>query len=266
MNDTPDQEPAALTSASEKLTEPRSRALIAWLAAANVGLVLVCGFGLYLVYQHSRQPRYTYTAPKTVADSMAVPTATPDSGIRQYRSTKLGISFSYPATWDVVEASDGQITVTSPDVTFDTDRYQTGEKTPVKGNMIVAVGKDANNFASGDTVELPSVAAPKVLSGSNAKARYLSFFGQKNGGVTEFTVMADTGATAYKVGQSIGAAYLPDIIAKVYPNTSIVGAYKEVNLECQSAPCRSNPPLSEVKDRPEFTAAQEIMKSVDIKS
>jgi hypothetical protein len=251
----PDQ-PGANQPASPR----SSRGLVTWLVFANVALMVLAGLGLNRVYQLSRHPQATYITPAIAAEPVTLATPAPVSNVRTYQSKALGVSFSYPAQWDVSENKD-EISITAPDETILTNNY-TDKDTAVVGNLIINIGSGAASYSDGDKVVAASTQVPAVLPGSTYPLRYLSYFGASvtPAATTYFTALGDTGHTAYKPGQTVGNVY--DLLPKVYNHYVIVAAYKDKNLACQSQPCRSRVPLATYQSDPFFTQAVDIMKTV----
>lgn len=261
MEETPEQSDLNQTPDQAPQPQPSGKGLRIGLIIGNILLIAGAGLCLYRVHLLSLHPPIAYIAPHIAPELAATPSPAPVSDIRTYTSAAMGVTFAYPAQWDVTEddTAEKNIEITSPDIIFPVTDSESGTKTVV-GNIIVDVGVNAMYFSQGSQVVDASLSIPKVLPGSSSKTRFISFFGDKNAtGPASFGAAGDTGSRSMKSGQSV--TDLPDLLAHTYTKYTILAAYKQKDLICQSLPCRSAVPLSSYKN-PTFTQALEIMKTV----
>lgn len=199
--------------------------------------ILVVGGGGYWGYNKFLAKE---AAPTTVQKT-TVPTTTQTTDgttvtTKSYESTALGLTFAYPETWTVNEATGNKvITVTSP-----LQDIKTADNQTTKGKIVLTIAPKGQNlaaFASGDAVAVRDSAKTSYSNPSSSQraATYISFL-QYNSTTTKgaLDAVAVTGDYGYQKFQTIPKTD----IATVDPLLMITF------IKCADEKCATATPLS----------------------
>ena len=198
--------------------------------------ILILGVGGYWAYNKFLAKE---AAPTTVQKTTVPTTTKPNTatvGAKTYESTALGLTFAYPETWTINEATGNKvITATSPLQDINTADGQT-----TKGKIVLTIapkGQNLSAFASGDAVAVRDSVKTNYSnpSGSQRAATYISFL-QYNSTTTKgaLDAVAVTGDYGYQKYQTIAKT---DISA-IDPLLMITF------IKCSDEKCATATPLS----------------------
>ncbi len=208
------------------------------LAAVGAG-----GFVLAKHFSSSKPAAQTNSKAKqqnTQASSGSQPQTQPQTQAttttKQYTSTNLKLSFSYPDKWVVVDSGGGKLTVTSPStqLTGADGQTQTGEIIMQVENQASA---DMSAFKTGSAVAvLPSqkiaYSNPTGTQRANTYLSFLQYAATTTHGALDGVYI--TGNLGYTKGQTIPESD----VAKVDPLVRVVF------VKCSDTKCSSTTPLS----------------------
>jgi hypothetical protein len=223
----PDAEPHHLTR-----RERRSRKKMIILGAVAAAVLLIGGGAAYwfLLADHGdKKSTNTASGQEQEAEAPAPEVAT-DPTPETYKSEKLNLELTHRKDWTLKESAEGQITVTSPSIS-----YTKSDNQATTGVFTVKIRKGATD-AMKATVE--AAVAPRdseviaYTAPSEQQRQYtnLSFAGQKD----TFSFFIITGNTAFKAGNTY--AYAMTINSEFYLITGGYGTDKTDALAFDSVP------------------------------
>jgi len=236
MEDSSDQQPEQMaeTPAPRQMPQPvrapklqRNKLLFYVIA----GAVLLAGAAAYWFFLKDDSPKKQTNQ----AQQTNTPVETPvDPTPVTYKSTKLNIELTHRKDWTLKESADGQITITSPSIS-----YAAANDTATTGVFTVKVRKGVPD-AMKSTIE-KSIAARKseviaYAEPTKEQRQYtnLSYVGQSKDVFNFFIV---TGNTELKVGGAL--AYMLALDGEFYLITGGYGADNSNSLSFDSVPAGS---------------------------
>lgn len=198
--------------------------------------ILVVGVGGYWGYNKflAKEAAPTTVQKTTIPDKTTTPTAA--AATKTYESTAMGLTFAYPETWTVNEATGNKvITASSP-----LQDLKTADGQTTKGKIVLTIapkGQNLTAFASGDAVAVRDSAKTSYSNPNSTQraATYLSFL-QYNSTTTKgaLDAVAVTGDYGYQKFQTIPKTD----IATIDPLLMITF------IKCSDEKCANATPLS----------------------
>lgn len=195
-----------------QIVPPKKPGKAKWVVLALA--IIVLGAGGYWGYNKflAKEAAPT-TVQKTTLPATTQKTDTATAATKNYESTALGITFAYPETWTINEATGNKVvTVTSP-----LQDIKTADGKTVKGKIVLTIapkGQNLTAFASGDAVAVrDSVKTNYTNPSSNQRAAtYVSFL-QYNSTTTKgaLDAVAITGDYGYQKFQTIAKSEISGI-------------------------------------------------------
>jgi len=186
-----------------QIVPPKKPSKAKWVVLALA--VIIVGAGGYWGYNKflAKEAAPTTVQKTTIPDKTSTPTA--EAATKTYESTAMGLTFAYPETWTVNEATGNKvITVVSP-----LQDLKTADSQTTKGKIMLTIapkGQNVTAFASGDAVAVRDSTKTSYSNPSSSQraATYISFL-QYNSTTTKgaLDAVAVTGDYGYQKFQTI---------------------------------------------------------------
>lgn len=165
-----------------------------------LGVVLVAAAAFFVLSKQSKQPATQKNTPAQQTTKEQDEPAMPEeqaSVLKTFKSTKQNIEIAYRTDWTLKEANDGQLTLTSPSVRYET---AVGEK---KGVFTLKIRIGATEAMQATVNKAVAVKDSEVIGYTNPTEAQRYYTNLSYGGTDEqFQFMIVTGSTSFKTGSA----------------------------------------------------------------
>lgn len=236
---------------ADQSPKPKRRKLVWWIAGGILVLLLAAGAAYWFVLRDSSKPAASETA-STEEQTEQPPAPDPaDPTPTQYKSAKLNVEFTHRKDWKVKESGSGEVTITSPQISYVGADGQAG-----LGVFTVKLRKGVPEAMKATIEKAVAARASEVIAYAEPTAEQRQYTNLSYGGTKEaFNFFIVTGNTELKPGNAF--AYALPLDSTFYLIAGGYGTDSANSLSFDSVPVES-------MDSEALTQAIDLVESLKI--